>query len=87
MSYKMKKKLIAIVAVLLMTVGSAFSQVIITDEDVNHNRNEVSPNEFGVMVPGQGYAMDQYKYTPLDGGLLLLAGLGAAYLLRKRKEE
>ena len=83
----MKKKVIAIVAALLLTVGTAFSQVILTDEDFNHNRNEVSPDEFGVMVPGQGYAMDQYKHAPLDGGVLLLAGLGAAYLLRKRKEE
>jgi hypothetical protein len=83
----MKKKLIAIVAALLMTVGSAFSQVILTDEDVNHNRQEQNVQEFGVMIAGQGLAMDQYKYTPLGGGVLLLAGLGAAYLLHKRKEE
>ena len=83
----MKKKLIAIVAALLMTVGSAFSQVILTDEDVNHNRQQQDVQEFGVMIAGQGLAMDQYKYTPLGSGVLLLAGLGAAYLVRKRNKE
>ena len=83
----MKKKLIAIVAVLLMTVGSAFSQVILTDEDVNHNRAQGTiPENFGVMVAGQGLAMDQYKYTPLGSGVLLLAGLGAAYLIKKKRQ-
>ena len=82
----MKKKVIAIVAALLMTVGSAFSQVILTDEDINHNRAQQDASEFGVMVPGQGLAMDQYKYSPLGNGVLLLAGLGAAYLIKKKKQ-
>ena len=82
----MKKKLIAIVAVLFMTVGTAFSQVIITDEDFNHNRAEGSSNDFGVMVPMQNVNMDQWKQAPLGSGLLLFAGLGAAYLLKKKKQ-
>ena len=81
----MKKKLIAIVAVLFMTVGTAFSQVIITDEDFNHNRANTNP-DFGVMVPMQNVNMDQWKQAPLGSGLLLFAGLGAAYLLKKKKQ-
>ena len=83
----MKKKVIAIVAALFMTVGTAFSQVIITDEDVAHNRAQQNVTNFGVMVPAQGANMDQYKHAPLGSGILLLAGLGAAYLVRKRKED
>ena len=83
----MKKKVIAIVAALLLTVGTAFSQVILTDEDFNNNRAQQDINEIGVMVPRQNVAMDQYKYVPLGNGVLLLAGLGAAYLVRKRNEE
>jgi len=82
----MKKKLIAIVAALLLTVGTAFSQVILTDEDVNHNRAQKDPGTFGVMVPAEGWDMDQYKYTPLGSGVLLLAGLGAAYLIKKKRQ-
>ena len=83
----MKKKVIAIVAALFLTVGSAFSQVILTDEDVNHNRAQgTTPENFGVMVAGQGLDIDQYKYTPLGSGVLLLAGLGAAYLIKKKRQ-
>ena len=82
----MKKKLITLMTVLFVAVGSVFSQVIITDEDVNHNRLERDPAEFGVMVPGENMDIDQYKWAPLDGGMLLLAGLGAAYLLKKKKQ-
>lgn len=39
------------------------------------------------MVPAQGWDVDQWKYTPLDGGWLLLSGIGVAYLLRKRRKE
>ena len=49
----MKKKLITLMTVLFVAVGSAFSQVIITDEDVSHNRSQADVDEFGVMVPGQ----------------------------------
>ena len=83
----MKKKMLTLMTVLLMAVGSAFAQVIITDEDVNANRGMSNPENFGVMVPGQGLAMDQYKYAPLGSGVLLLAGMGAAYLIKKKKDN
>ena len=83
----MNKKMLTLMTVLLMAVGSAFAQVIITDEDVNHNRGTRDGDEIGVMVPMQGVVVDQWKYTPLDGGLFLLAGLGAAYLVGKRKKQ
>lgn len=82
----MKKRMLTLMTVLLMAVGSAFAQVIITDEDVNHNRTEADPNDFGVMVPMQNANMDQWKQAPLGSGILLLAGLGAAYLVKKRKD-
>ena len=37
------------------------------------------------IVPGTGYYYDQQ--APLGSGLLLLAGLGAAYAVRKRKKD
>ena len=83
----MKKRLITLMTVMLMAVGSAFAQVIITDEDVNNNRLNRDGDEIGVMVPRQNVDMDQWKVAPLGSGILLLAGLGAAYLVRKRKEE
>ena len=52
-------------AVLFLTVGSALAQVIITDEDVNHNRATRDAEEFGVMVPMQKFDGDQWKVAPL----------------------
>ena len=75
-------------AVALMAVGTAFGQIVIIDEeDPNHNRATVDGNDIGVMVPMQGVVVDQWKYVPLDGGLLLMAGFGAAYLVGKRKKQ
>ena len=82
----MKKKMLTLMTVLMMAAGSAFAQVIITDEDVNHNRATTAAEDFGVMVPAQKYNMDQWKVAPLGNGILLLAGLGAAYLVKKRKK-
>ena len=82
----MKKRMLTLMTVLLMAVGSAFAQVIITDEDVNHNRTGANSSDFGVMVPMQNANMDQWTQAPLGSGILLLAGLGAAYLVKKRKD-
>ena len=83
----MNKKMLTLMTVLLMAVGNAFAQVIITDEDVNHNRGTRDGDEIGVMVPMQNVNMDQWKYAPMGNGVLLLVGLGAAYLVGKRKKQ
>ena len=79
----MKQRIIVIAAVLLMAVGSSFGQIILTPEDDPSQRIE----EYGVMVPLQNVNIDQYQLSavPLGSGWLLLAGLGGAYLLKKRK--
>lgn len=82
----MKKKLLTIVVAMFLTVGSAMSQVFITDDDENM-RIEKDISEIGVMVPMQNVDFDQYKYTPVGEGLLLLLGMGACYLVGKRKKE
>ena len=83
----MKRRIMSLMAVLLMAAGTAFGQIIITEEDANHNRAEQNTSNIGVMVLSEGVDYDQWKYAPLDGGVLLLAGLGAAYLIGKRKKQ
>ncbi len=77
--------MLSLAAALMLAVGPAIGQVIITEGDNNHNRGEQNAEEVSVMVPGQGLDVDQWKIAPLGNGVLLLAGLGAAYLLRRRK--
>ena len=80
----LRNKIVVILIVLLFTTGITQAQVFIMDEDVNGNIR-VSESEFVVPVPYQGTDWDEY--LPLDGGWLLLASLGGAYLLKKRKKE
>ena len=85
----MKRKTISLMAALVMLAGTAFGQIIYTDEDYGtHLRSGSSNPGIGVMVPLQNSNLDQwkYEYVPLGDGLLLLAGLGGAYLLGKRKK-
>ena len=82
----MKKKMLSLVAALLLAVGPAIGQIIIQEGDANHNR-AYDPNAVSVMVPGEGMDMDLWKHAPLGNGVLLLAGLGAAYALSKRKKD
>ena len=80
----MKKRIFSLIAAFLLTVGSVIGQVIITEGDINHNRAEQDATEVTVMVPTQGAYYDQWKVAPLGEGVLLLAGLGMAYLLKKK---
>ena len=85
----MRKRTCVIVTVFLMAVQSVMGQIIYTQEDVGTNlRAGGKSDEFGVMVPLQNSNLDQYQeeYVPLSDGLLLLAGLGGAYLLKKKKK-
>ena len=86
----MKKRTIVIVTLILMAVQSVMGQIIYTQEDQGtHLRSGSKDPELGVMVPLQNVEYDQWKlaYVPLGDGLLLLVGLGGAYLLKKKKNR
>lgn len=88
MRYKeMKKKAMVMVTVALLAMPSAMGQIIYTEEDEGlHLRDGSSSPSFGIMVPLQNSNLDQWKLglVPVGDGLLLLAGLGGAYLLKKK---
>ena len=78
------KKLIAIIAALMLATAPAMAQVFIMDED-EYNNSRADANGFGAMVPEQNVTYDQY--VPVGEGIVVLAGLAGAYLLGKRKKE
>lgn len=81
----MRNKIVVILTVLLFTTGITQAQVFIMDEDLGDN-SRIGGSSFVIPpVPYQGADLDEY--VPLEEGLLLLAGLGGAYLLKKRKKE
>ena len=86
----MRKRTCVIVTVLLMAVQSVMGQIIYTEEDAGTNlRAGGDPSNFNIMVPLQNSNLDQFQeqYVPLGGGLLLLIGMGGAYLLKKKNEK
>ena len=84
----MKKFCCAILVTLGLSFTPLFGQMILTEEDAGLNPRATAPTSTShVMVPLQGVDFDQWEYAPLGDGLLILAGLGGAYLLAKRKRK
>jgi len=75
-----------VVAVLLF-MGMAFTakaQVFMMDGDENY-RDPEDPAVFAGLP--ESFALGVDWYTPVGDGILLLAALGGAYLLRKKKSN
>ena len=75
-----------LLSVLTLWSGSMRAQVFIMDEDYGQNIR-LKESESFIPVPYQGTSLDEYLYAPLGEGWLLLAGLGGAYLLRKKSKR
>lgn len=80
---KMMKKTLIVLVMLLMAVSSQ-AQVFIANDEFEGNIR-LGDEEYVLVVPNVGYTTDQY--LPVGNGVLLLAGMGTAYLLTKRKKE
>ena len=83
---KMMKKTVVLLTVLFMAVVPMKAQVFIADDEFEGMMRQ-EESEFVLFVPVQAQDGDQ-SYSPIgSGSLLLLAGLGGAYLLTKRKKQ
>lgn len=79
----MKKRVITVMAALLLLSAPVMSQVFVMDEDSDNPRVEGWQPVPG--IPGMGSTNDQY--TPVGSGALLLIGFGAAYAMAKRSRK
>lgn len=61
------------------------AQVFIMEEDENDRVTNVFGNGDWNNIIVHGSADDQTNWVPLGEGVMLLAALGGAYLLRKKK--
>ncbi len=77
-------KKILVIATVLLFCNVSEAQIFILDDGSN-NRSS-SENGIYLIIPDQGVDWDQY-YAPLGDGALLLAALGGAYLLGKKKKK
>lgn len=81
----MKKRIVSIVAMLLMAVGMANAQVFMLDNDEENPRTNIEPSETP-FIPDLGETHDQ-GYVPIGVGILVLAGLAGAYLFIKKRKK
>ena len=82
--HKIMKRKIAILTLALLLATAAKAQIFTMENEVNKLRDNVpdpwveNPNEYNLGVD---------YYGPVGDGIMLLAALGGAYLIRKRKRE
>ena len=81
---RMMKKTVVLLTALFMAVVPLKAQVFIADDEFE-GMMRLSESDFVLVVPQQ--ASDADQFTPIGNGVLLLAGLGGAYLLRKRNKK
>ena len=80
----MNRKILMVLTALLLMVGSLQAQIFIADDEFEGSLRR-GESEFVLVAPLQGTDADQF--TPVGSGVLVMAGLGAAYLLAKRKKS
>ena len=80
----MLKKIMILLTVVFLSVGPLKAQIFIADDEFEGMMRKNNP-DFALVSPLQGFSSDQY--LPLGDGVLLLVGLGGAYLLRKRNKK
>ena len=73
-----------LLTVFVLAVGPLKAQIFIADDEFEGMMRKSDP-DYILVAPMQGLTTDQF--TPIGNGVLLLAGLGGAYLLTKRKKR
>jgi len=82
----MRKSYILLVAMLLLALPMR-SQVFLTQEDLDSERDG-QWEDIGLIIPIHEQDFDQAEeFAPIGSGIMMLAVLGGAYLLGKRKEK
>lgn len=80
------KKIITILAICLFAVSVAHAQIFIIESNDDNPRSGTE-TDWG-FIPQQWTTNDQANaYAPLGDGVLLLATLGGAYLLKRKRNN
>ena len=78
------KRLASILVLTFALALTAQAQIFLEEGETNDNR---APAEDWGVVPYHGVTHDQADYVPAGSGIMMLAVLGGAYLLGKKKGE
>jgi len=81
------KKLALTIGIVLTMGLCASAQSLLQREDNDGGGFRDDPGLTIPTIPNYGQTGDQDGETPLGSGILLLAGMGAAYLLKNKKND
>lgn len=83
------KRTIGLIAVLFALIMPASAQMFFIEEDLENKRNGTEDEiVFDLNVIDHDIDIDvQSSYVPVGSGVLLLAALGGAYLIGKKKKS
>ena len=86
-NFRKSKKVFVLMAAALLLSMPLRSQVFLTQEDLDSERDG-QWSDIGLIIPIHEQDFDQAEpFAPVGSGIALLAALGGAYLLGKRKKE
>ena len=80
------KKTLLIFTLLITLAAPMRAQVFIMEEDENQRVENVFGNGEWNNIIVHGSGDDQTNWVPLGEGVMLLAAMGGAYLLRKKRK-
>ena len=82
----MRKSIILLVTMLMMALPM-HAQVFLTQDDLDSERDG-QWQDIGLIIPIHEQDFDQAEpFAPVGSGIAVLAALGGAYLLGKRKKQ
>lgn len=81
----MKKTITIVLTALMMAANLTSNAQIFIYDDEFEGTLRCESDEYGLFIGFEGGDADMY--LPLGDGLLVLAGLGGAYLLTKRRKK
>jgi hypothetical protein len=81
------KRLVSGLVFCFLFMMSASAQIMLLDEDKENPRRSLTQEDISVIIPTLGSTDDQTAYVPLGDGLLILMGMGVAYLVAKNKKD
>ena len=81
------KKILLILTLFLILAAPMRAQIFIMEEEENGRVENVFGNGEWNNIIIHGSPDDQMNYMPLGEGIMLLAALGGAYLIGKKKKK
>jgi len=89
MKNSIKKGIALAIVLVTLLVAPLTAQVFLQKQksDISPRATKTGNGQEWIIVPVQGMDIDQYNFTPVGSGVVVLALLGGGYALLKRRKK